>query len=218
MRPETRNFKNIQEVLNLAKRQAKLPQFERLTWVGALRWLFTHKAEIPSDCHIFINSIANVSLDPDCVNELIRKYPDLLKRVVMEITEGEAISSSDMEFKMETIRRTGSKIALDDFGSGYSSEGTLLNMEVNIVKLDMGLVSEIDKNRDKQELAANLIHYCKERNILVLAEGVERIEEVHTMLLLGADLFQGYYFGRPELEIRPVNPYVIEKMRKLLQK
>ncbi|MEI3168988.1 MAG: hypothetical protein V8S58_14445 [Lachnospiraceae bacterium] len=52
MRPETRNFKNIQEVLNLAKRQAKLPQFERLTWVGALRWLFTHKAEIPSDCHI----------------------------------------------------------------------------------------------------------------------------------------------------------------------
>ena len=99
MRPETRNFKNIQEVLNLAKRQAKLPQFERLTWVGALRWLFTHKAEIPSDCHIFINSIANVSLDPDCVNELIRKYPDLLKRVVMEITEGEAISSSDMEFK-----------------------------------------------------------------------------------------------------------------------
>ena len=63
MRPETRNFKNIQEVLNLAKRQAKLPQFERLTWVGALRWLFTHKAEIPSDCHIFINSIANVSLD-----------------------------------------------------------------------------------------------------------------------------------------------------------
>lgn len=152
------------------------------------------------------------------MNELIRKYPDLLKRVVMEITEGEAISSSDMEFKMETIRRTGSKIALDDFGSGYSSEGTLLNMEVNIVKLDMGLVSGIDKNRDKQELAANLIHYCKERNILVLAEGVERIEEVHTMLLLGADLFQGYYFGRPELEIRPVNPYVIEKMRKLLQK
>ena len=218
MRPETRNFKNIQEVLNLAKRQAKLPQFERLTWVGAFRWLFTHKAEIPSDCHIFINSIANVSLDPDCMNELLRKYPDFLKHVVVEITEGEAISSRDMEFKMETIRRTGSMIALDDFGSGYSSEGTLLNMEVNIVKLDMGLVSGIDKNRDKQELAANLIHYCKERNILVLAEGVERIEEVHTMLLLGADLFQGYYFGRPELEIRPVNPYVIEKMRKLLQK
>ena len=69
-----------------------------------------------------------------------------------------------------------------------------------------------------RSFAANLIHYCKERNILVLAEGVERIEEVHTMLLLGADLFQGYYFGRPELEIRPVNPYVIEKMRKLLQK
>ncbi len=90
----------------------------------------------------------------------------------MEITEGEAISSSDMEFKIETIRRTGSKIALDDFGSGYSSEGTLLNMEVNIVKLDMGLVSGIDKNRDKQELAANLIHYCKERKYPGTRRGV----------------------------------------------
>ena len=98
---------------------------------------------------------------------------------------GEAISSSDMEFKIGTIRRTGSKIALDDFGSGYSSEERPEYGELNIVKLDMGLVSGIDKNRDKQELAANLIHYCKERNILVLAEGWERIEEVHTMLLLG---------------------------------
>ena len=95
---------------------------------------------------------------------------------------------------------------------GSSSSNNIGPLDlINIRRIAWGV-------RDKQELAANLIHYCKERNILVLAEGVERIEEVHTMLLLGADLFQGYYFGRPELEIRPVNPYVIEKMRKLLQK
>ena len=88
---------------------------------------------------------------------------------------------------------------------------------MNIVKLDMELVQGIHENPDKQELAANLIHYCKERNILVLAEGVERIEELHTMLILGADLFQGYYLGRPEMEIRPVNPYVVGKMRALSQ-
>ena len=82
----------------------------------------------------------------------------------------------------------------------------------------MELVHGIDENPDKQELAANLIHYCKERGILVLAEGVERIEELHAMLMLGADLFQGYYLGRPELEIRPVNPYVVEKLRVLSQK
>ena len=141
------------------------------------------------------------------------------QKIRFEITETSLAAIGENHTRMLMhLKENGAEILLDDFGSGYSSEGTLLNMEVNIVKLDMGLVSGIDKNRDKQELAANLIHYCKERNILVLAEGVERIEEVHTMLLLGADLFQGYYFGRPELEIRPVNPYVIEKMRKLLQK
>lgn len=136
---------------------------------------------------------------------------------MLEITEGEAINSGDMEFKISSVNQTGGMLALDDFGSGYSSEGTLLNLDVDIVKLDMELVQGIHENPDKQEMAANLIHYCKERKILVLAEGVERIEELHTMMMLGADLFQGYYLGRPELEIRPVNPYVIQKMRALCE-
>ena len=218
MRPNSKNLKNIQEVLTLAKRQAKLPQFERLTWVCAMKWFRDHEAELPAGSRLFVNSIANTSLAPECLEELIRLYPDLLKRVVLEVTEDEEINSSDMDFKTRAVERTGSMVALDDFGSGYSNEGSLLNLNVNIVKLDMELVQGIDENPDKQELAANLIHYCKERGILVLAEGVERIEELHTMLMLGADLFQGYYLGRPELEIRPVNPYVVEKLRVLSQK
>ncbi len=215
MRPNSKNLKNIQEVLTLAKRQAKLPQFERLTWVCAMKWFRNHDSELPAGSRLFINSIANTSLTPECLEELIRLYPDLLKRVVLEVTEGEEINNNDMDSKTCAVRRTGGMVALDDFGSGYSSEGSLLNLNVNIVKLDMGLVQGIHESTDKQELAANLIHYCRERGILVLAEGVERIEELHTMLLLGADLFQGYYLGRPEMEIRPVNPYVIEKMRVL---
>lgn len=218
MRPNSKNLKNIQEVLTLAKRQAKLPQFEHLTWVCAMKWFRDHEAELPAGSRLFVNSIANTSLAPECLEELIRLYPDLLKRVVLEVTEDEKINSSDMDFKTRAVERTGSMVALDDFGSGYSNEGSLLNLNVNIVKLDMELVQGIDENPDKQELAANLIHYCKARGILVLAEGVERIEELHTMLMLGADLFQGYYLGRPELEIRPVNPYVVEKLRVLSQK
>ena len=125
------------------------------------------------------------------------------------------MNSKDMEYKTSCVSRTGGMIALDDYGSGYSSEGSLLNMNVHIVKLDMELVQGIHENPDKQELVASLVHYCKERGILVLAEGVEQLEELQTMLELGADLFQGYYLGRPEMEIRPVNPYVLEKMRVL---
>ena len=215
MRPSTKNLKNIMEVLTLAKRQAKLPQFERLTWVCAMKWFRAHEKELPEGSHLFINSIANTSLAPECVEELVRLYPDLLKRVVLEVTEGEAVNSKDMEYKTSCVSRTGGMIALDDYGSGYSSEGSLLNMNVHIVKLDMELVQGIHENPDKQELVASLVHYCKERGILVLAEGVEQLEELQTMLELGADLFQGYYLGRPEMEIRPVNPYVLEKMRVL---
>lgn len=212
MRPNGRTLKNVQEMLNLAKHQAKLPQFERLTWIAAMRWFRGHEAELPTGSRLFINSIANTSLPQECLDELVSRYADLFTRVVLEVTEGEEISGSDMASKTESVRRTGGMLALDDFGSGYSSEGSLLNLDVDIVKLDMELIKNIHESADKQELAANLIHYCKERNILVLAEGIERIEELHTMLMLGADLFQGYYLGRPEMEIRPINPYVIQKM------
>ncbi len=212
MRPNGRILKTILEVLTLAKHQAKLPQFERLTWVAAMKWFRAHEAEMPAKSRLFINSIANTSLQPECLDELVRTYPDLFSRIVLEVTEGEEISGTDMESKTLSVRRTGGLLALDDFGSGYSSEGSLLNLDVDIVKLDMELVKNIHEDTDKQELAANLIHYCKERNILVLAEGVEKAEELQTMLMLGADLFQGYYLGRPEMEIRPINPYVIKKM------
>lgn len=215
MRPNGRALKNVQEMLNLAKHQAKLPQFERLTWVAAMRWFRSHETELPSGSRLFINSIANTSLPPECLEELMGLYPDLFKRVVLEVTEGEEINGNDMESKTRSVKRTGGMLALDDFGSGYSSEGSLLNLDIDIVKLDMELVKNIHENTDKQELAENLIRYCKERNILVLAEGIERIEELHTMLMLGADLFQGYYLGRPEMEIRPINPYVIQKMMAL---
>lgn len=218
MRPSTKNLKNIQEVLTLAKRQAKLPQFERLTWVAAMKYFEKHEAELPKGSRMFINSIANTALSPEEMDHLIKTYPSLIKRVVLEVTEGEAVNGADMAFKTQIVKQIGAMIALDDFGSGYSNEGSLLSLNVDIVKLDMGLVQGIDQSPDKQELASNLIHYCKERNILVLAEGVERVEELHTMLILGADLFQGYYLGRPEMEIRPVNPYVVEKMRVLSQK
>ena len=212
MRPKGRFLKNVQEVLNLAKHQAKLPQLERLTWVAAMRWFCAHEADLPAGSRLFVNSIANTALPPECLDELVEQYPDLFARVVLEVTEGEEINGHDMVSKTKSVRHTGGMLALDDFGSGYSSEGSLLNLDVDIVKLDMELVKNIHERTDKQELAANLIHYCKERNILVLAEGIERIEELHTMLMLGANLFQGYYLGRPEMEIRPINPYVVQKM------
>ena len=94
----------------------------------------------------------------------------------------------------------------------------MLHLHPDIVKLDMELIRNIDQDANRRAIAENLIEYSHTRNILVVAEGVENLEELETLMEMHVDLFQGYYLARPEVEIRPLNPYVVEKMRELSKK
>lgn len=218
MRPQLSSFKNIQEVLNLAKAQAKLPQFEELTWFSVMEWLEPRKHLVGDNCYFFVNSIASVSLPAERIEAFARMYPDMLHRIVMEITETEQVDENGMSIKISTLHDWGGMIALDDFGAGYSTESVLLRLRPDLVKLDIDLISNIDQDENRRAIACNLIEYCHKRGILVVAEGVERLEELETLMKIQVDLFQGYYLARPEIEIRPLNPYVIEKMQELSKK
>ena len=61
----------------------------------------------------------------------------------------------------------------------------------------------------------SLIPLCHQQDILVAAEGVETSEELEILFEMDVDLFQGYYLCRPELEVRPLNPYIVEKLKEL---
>lgn len=218
MRPQLEHLKNIQEVLNLAKSQAKLQQFEELTWFGALEWISARLEQFEASTRFFINSVASTALSVSQVEQLSLCYGGLMKRVVLEMTETEQLDERGLNIKITAIRKWGGMIALDDYGTGYNNDGILLRMNPDLVKLDMELVRNIHRDENRREIAANLIQYCHERNIRVVAEGVESIEELETLMRLQVDFFQGYYLARPELEVRPINPYVVEKMRELSQK
>ncbi|MDD3251010.1 MAG: EAL domain-containing protein [Lachnospiraceae bacterium] len=218
MRPQLQHLKNITEVLNLAKSQAKLSQFEELTWFGALSWLKQCEGQLEADSHLFINSISSAMLTQQDILRVEKEYPELLGRLVLEITETEQMDEHCQKQKVETLHRWGGLIAIDDFGTGYSNDGALLTVMPDLVKLDMEIVRRIHEDENRQVLARNLIDYCHKRGILVIAEGVETLEELEILMSMQADLFQGYYMGRPELEIRPINPYVVCKMRELSQK
>ena len=218
MRPNLKSFKNIQEVLNLTKAQAKLQQFEELTWFSALQWIQDRAAQLNENSRFFVNSIASTVLTDMEIEKLASSYPELLHRIVLEMTETEQANEKAMNIKISTIRNWGGQIALDDFGTGYSTESVLLCLNPNIVKMDIELVRNIDQDENRRAIAENLVEYCHERNILVVAEGIERVEELETMMKIHVDLFQGFYLARPEVEIRPLNPYVIKKMQELSKK
>lgn len=195
MRPQIESIPTPDRVLALARSQSKLYRVEHVTFFGALE---TYARFPQSDgITLFVNSIATQRLSADDELALQERYGDLLKRVVIEITESEY--SREMALYKEALaHRFGARLAIDDFGSGYNGETSLLDYRADFVKIDMGIVRDIDTVKDHQDIAKSLISYAHDRGISVVAEGIETEAELRSIIKLGADYLQGYLLGRPQ--------------------
>ena len=92
----------------------------------------------------------------------------------------------------------GVRISVDDAGAGYASLRHILELQPDFVKLDIGLVRDIDHDPARQALAAGLCHYARQMGTTLIAEGVETRLERDALADLAVPLGQGYLFGRPE--------------------
>jgi EAL domain-containing protein (putative c-di-GMP-specific phosphodiesterase class I) len=112
------------------------------------------------------------------------------------VTEHTAID--DYPALRTALRECGPvKISVDDAGAGFASLRHILELEPDVVKLDIGLISGIDRDLARQALVAGLSHYAADTGTLLIAEGVETAAEGDTVRRLGVHYGQGYHFGRP---------------------
>ena len=220
MRPNFTNLKGIKEVLNLARAQAKLTQMETLTWYAGLKAVEKQDqaGALGQTERLFINSIASACMSKEEEADLWNRYGRYLSRVVTELTEGEPVNQEYMRQKIAVTKAWNGLIAIDDFGAGYNSETVLLDMEPDIIKVDMSLVQRIHEDPNRQLILNNILDFAAQNHITVLAEGVETKEELEFLIQCGVELFQGYYIGRPQMEIRPIDPYIVRKMQEFAEK
>ena len=119
-------------------------------------------------------------------------------RIHFEITERMAIEKiPDTHDRIERLRLLGYKIAVDDLGEGYSGLNSLAALEPDVVKLDMSLIRGIERTPTKRRMVHALASLCRELGTPLVAEGVETQAELDTLIDLGADWLQGYFFARP---------------------
>jgi EAL domain-containing protein (putative c-di-GMP-specific phosphodiesterase class I) len=119
-------------------------------------------------------------------------------RVVLEITERSALErTKDTRERVAKLREMGFRIAVDDLGAGYAGLTSFALLEPEIVKLDMSLVRDADKNGTKQKIIRTVTRLANDMGILVVAEGVETGGERDALTELGCDLLQGFLFARP---------------------
>ena len=118
--------------------------------------------------------------------------------VVLEITERATLSSiSDIQRRVRDLKAMGFRLAIDDLGAGYAGLTSFAVLEPEVVKLDMSLVRDIERESVKQKLVSSMTTLCRELRILTVAEGVETPAERDVLVDLGCDLLQGFLFGRP---------------------
>lgn len=121
--------------------------------------------------------------------------PNLLE---IEITESIIMDDANATFKLlNQIRDMGVKIAIDDFGIGYSSLGYLKSMPIDILKIDQSFVNNVTNDENSRAICSAIISMANSLNIDVIAEGVETIEQLTLLRDLNCKKVQGYYISRP---------------------
>lgn len=116
----------------------------------------------------------------------------------VEITESTLADAPEGMFPMlAAIKRLGLQIAIDDFGSGYSSLGQLQRLRVDVLKLDRSFVRDGMQWEREQIVIRNLVNMAKELGMAVICEGVETEEQAQVLQKLGCFLAQGFYYHRP---------------------
>lgn len=155
--------------------------------------------------YLSINFLPNAVYDPaTCIRLTLRAaatcgFPT--EKLIFETAESEQVrDEAHLTRIFRDYRSRGFLTAVDDFGAGYAGLKLLAEFQPDLLKIDIALVRNIHISPTRQAIVRGIVAIAKDLGCLTLAEGVEVREEFDLLHRFGIPLFQGYLFGRPQLE------------------
>ena len=141
-----------------------------------------------------VNCSSGVAASPDVAQRL----DGVEHRIVLEITEHEAIEDyGALAQGLAPLRERGLRVAVDDVGAGYASLRHALQLAPDMVKMDMSLTRDVNRDAGRRALASALISFASETNMTIVAEGIETAGELEALRALGVRYGQGFHLARP---------------------
>jgi len=172
----------------------------------------SHRSSLPPNCFLSVNVGPDVLGHP--LLRAVLEGEDDLTGVVLELTEHAPIPSyAELDGLLRRYRGAGALVAVDDAGAGYAGLQHLLNLRPSIIKLDRSLVAEVDRDEAKRSLVQMLGAFADRLDAWLLAEGVERPEELDVLADLRVALAQGYVLARPAPPWEDVGADAAERLR-----
>lgn len=148
-------------------------------------------------------NLSSLDIEKDETREklysLLEEYKDDASRIVFELLEDEVVRDFEViKTFIKRVKKLGVKIAIDDFGAGYSNFERLLDFEPDILKIDGSIVKNIAIDAYSRNVVETIVTFAKKQKIITIAEFVENEEIFNILYDLGVDFSQGYYFGEPK--------------------
>jgi len=135
---------------------------------------------------------------PDIISAALRKHNIKPEWFELEITETSLMKNFEESLAiLYRLLEVGISISLDDFGTGYSSLAQLKNLPISSIKIDRSFIWEMEKNRSDTHITESIIAMSKKVGVEVIAEGVEKKEQLIILEKAGCDLAQGFYISKP---------------------
>jgi len=190
MRP---HGKNVMDLIHEYMDADKLHILEVATFFGACQAYILRGY----DERVSINSFPNEVFTDEEMTAFVDYFGNDGDQVIIEMLEYPSFSLDKYVKKREIAKVGRSKISVDDYGTGINDMDRVKEIDPHIVKIDRSLICDIDKDVYKQANVKEIIDMLHNMKKIVVAEGIETKEEFDFLVSLGADLFQGYYLGRP---------------------
>ncbi|MEH6813249.1 MAG: EAL domain-containing protein [Motiliproteus sp.] len=133
----------------------------------------------------------------ESIRTLIRESGIDTDRLVVEITETLLMEGDSALNAMNQLKDMGIKLSMDDFGTGYSSLSYLKRFPIDYLKIDRGFIQDLPNASGDSALVEAIVSMAHGLNLLVVAEGVETLEQSQFLENLGCQYLQGYYYGKP---------------------
>lgn len=187
-----------------------IPIFERTGFVTKLDdYMITHTAQLQSKWYNEGKKIVPISVNvsrahfvqPDLaehIRDLVDQYPLPHKYIEIELTESAFFD--DKNALLTTVKRLqeyGFEVSMDDFGAGYSSLNSLKDLPLNVLKLDAEFFRGDDFDTRGEIVVSKAIALAKQLDMRIVAEGVEKKEQVEFLAKQECDMIQGYYYAKP---------------------
>lgn len=144
------------------------------------------------------------------VLEALSKYSLSGDHIIFEITESVALDMTARTIEViKRFRALGIKIALDDFGSGYSSLASILNIPFDFIKIDKAIIHKMVLDSEIKIFMGALMYLCHSKGLMVISEGIETAVMCDQVAELQTDYLQGFYYARP-MKAAEAKRYLIE--------